>query len=128
MTWLPLLGVASAGVYLLALGLASLIQPDRTRRFLHGFASSPRAHFTELFLRLVLGVSFIVRAPAMTYSTAFEGFGWVLVATTLVLLALPWQWHHRFASWSVPLATRNMTLFAVGPLLGAIVVLWSLRG
>ncbi len=128
MTWLPLLGVATVGVYLLALGLASLLQPDRTRRFLRGFARSTRAHFTELFLRLVLGVSLIVRAPAMTYSTAFEGLGWVLVATTLVLLALPWQWHHRFASWSVPLATRNMTLFAVGPLLGAIAVLWSLRG
>ncbi len=126
MDWLPSLGVLAAGIYLLTLGLSSIIRPDDTQRFLASFASSARAHFVELSARLVLGAAFIAAAPKLKFSTLFVVFGWVLVATTLVLLAVPWTWHHRFASWSVPIATRNMALFAIGPLAGGIVVLYAL--
>lgn len=105
-----------------------MIAPEGTRRFMARFASSRRAHFVEMSIRLLLGVAFISIAPAMKYSSVFGGFGWLLVATTVVLVALPWRWHHRFASWSVPLATRSMTLFAVGATLGGIALLYSLLG
>jgi hypothetical protein len=30
------------------------------------------------------------------------------------LLLIPWQWHHEFAKWAIPLATRHMKLFGFG--------------
>jgi hypothetical protein len=125
-TWIPAAGVLAGGIYLLALGVAAVTAPESTKRFLGGFASSARTHFTELFVRLAIGAAFIAAAPQMRFSTVFVVFGWVLVATTTMLLVMPWKLHHRFASWSVPLATRRMALFALGPLAGGVAVLYSL--
>jgi hypothetical protein len=125
-TSLATAAVLAAGVYLLGLGVASMIVPERTRRFLGGFARSARTHFAELIIRFLLGAAFIVTAPQMRLSPVFIVFGWILVGTTGVLVLIPWRWHHRFASWSVPLATRRMALFALGPLAGGVVVLYSL--
>jgi hypothetical protein len=126
MAWFPPAVVLASGVYLLALGVASIIAPESTKRFLGGFANSARTHFTELFARLVGGTAFIATASQMRFSTAWSVFGWILIGTTVVLLFVPWKWHRRFASWSVPLATRRMTLFALAPLAGGVVVLYSL--
>lgn len=128
MNWLPGLGVLAAGLYLVVLGLAALIRPEGTRRFLAGFAGSARAHFVELFTRLALGAALISTAPQMKLSALFAVFGWVLIATTLVLLAVPWTWHQRFAAWSVPFATRKMPLFAMGSLAVGVAVLYALLG
>lgn len=122
------LGVLTAGIYLLLLGGAAVARPDATKRFLGSFASSARAHFAELIVRLVLGAAFVVTAPAMAFSAVFDAFGWLLIATTLVLVWVPWRWHQRFTAWSVPMATRSMTLFSIGPLVGGIVILYALLG
>jgi hypothetical protein len=118
--------VLAGGIYLLCLGVASLVAPESTKRFLSGFASSAGAHLIELFVRFTIGAAFIVAAPQMRLAPVFLLFGWLLIGTTAVLAVIPWRWHHRFASWSVPLATRRMTLFALGPLAGGVVILYSL--
>jgi hypothetical protein len=131
MEQLPLLaslGVLTAGIYLLILGGAAALRPAATKRFLSSFASSARAHVAELLVRLILGAAFIVAAPRMMFSAVFDAFGWLLVATTLVLVWIPWRWHQRFAAWSVPMATRSMPLFSVGPLVGGVVILYALLG
>lgn len=116
--------VLLTGLYLLALAIAAFVAPQTARSFLASFASSPTAHYLELLIRLLVGAAFVVGASHMKFSSAFSLFGWVVIATTVVLLAMPWHWHHRFAAWSVPLATRNMAVFAIGPLLaGSLVVL-----
>lgn len=125
-TPLLIIPILLASLYLLTLGGASLVSPDRTRLFLASFAGSASAHFLELFIRLILGAALILYAPLMKFPTIFDIFGWVIVVTTIVLALLPWRWHRRFARWSVPLATRNMTLFALGPLALGIVILISL--
>lgn len=115
--------VAAAGIYLVVLGGAALFRPAETKRFLAGFARSARAHFLELFIRLGVGVALVPAAPEMKFPGLVVLFGWVLVVTTLVLFAIPWRVHYRFAKWSVPLATRHMPLFAVGSLLGGLALL-----
>jgi len=115
--------VIAAGIYLVVLGGAAFFRPEETKTFLAGFASSARAHFLEMFIRLVVGVALVLLAPEMTFPAVFSLFGWVLVVTTLVLFAIPWRVHYRFAKWTVPLATRHMPLFAVGSLLGGLALL-----
>ena len=117
--------VLLAGLYLVALAAVSLVSPQRAKRFLSGFASSAPAHFFELFVRLVVGAALVSYAPRMKFPGLFAVFGWVIVVTTIGLLAVPWRWHRRFASWSVPQATRNMWLFALGSLAVGVFVLLS---
>jgi hypothetical protein len=115
--------VLLAGLYLVALAAVALVSPQRAKRFLLSFASSASAHFLELSARLVVGAALVLNAPRMKWAGLFAVFGWVIVVTTIGLLAVPWRWHRRFATWSVPYATRNMWLFAVGSLTAGVLVL-----
>jgi hypothetical protein len=115
--------VLLAGLYLVGLAAFALVSPQRAKLFLSSFASSAFAHFFELCVRLVIGAALVLYAPQMMFSRLFVVFGWTIVMTTIGLFAVPWRWHHRFANWSVPFATRNMALFALGSLAGGVFVL-----
>lgn len=108
--------IVLAALYLLALGIASLVVPTRSSRFLLGFARSQSIHFVELFLRFIVGAALVLYAPRMLLSDAFNLFGWVLLVTTTCLLLVPWRWHHRFAQQVVPRVIRHITLFGLASL------------
>lgn len=129
LTTLSLVTVVLSALYLLTLGAASLFAPAHAGRFLLGFASSPAAHYAELSIRLAVGAALVQYAPNMHFSSAFNLFGWVLLLTTLGLLALPWHWHRRFAQHAVAGATRFIALIGIGSLsLGAAVVYAVIHG
>lgn len=110
--------VVCAALYLLALGGTALVRPGTARRFLGGFATTPRLHYTELALRILVGAALVESAPRMAFGTAISVFGWILVATSLALALVPWRLHQRFAAWSVPQATQYMPLIGIGALVG----------
>jgi hypothetical protein len=115
--------ITLSGLYLLGLAALSLLAPTRAQRFLDAFASSARAHYLELSIRLAVGASLLVYAPKMRFAEWFHIAGWVLVITTLLLTAVPWRWHHRFAQRAVPYATRHPRLLgAASALLGTLVL------
>ncbi len=121
--------VVVIGLYFCALGAVALIQPAHANRFLLGFASSPRVHYIELFIRLLAGAALVVYAPHMIAQDAFSLFGWVLILTTVCLFILPWRWHHRFAQQMVPRATRYITLIGLSSLiLGVFIFAAVIRG
>ena len=122
---LALIVVVLAGVYLLALGVASIFTPAKASRFLLGFASSASVHFLELFLRLAVGAALVVHAPRMPSSGAFSLFGWVLIVTTACLLIIPWRYHQRFAQRVVPLLTRYVALIGLVSLAVGGFLLWA---
>lgn len=105
--------VVLAALYFIALGTTSLLAPAFAKRFLLGFAESAAVHYTELLVRLVVGVAFLVHAPKMRFATGFGVVGWLLVVTTVALLLVPWQWHHRFARQTVPRVLRYLTLIGL---------------
>lgn len=117
--------VLLAGLYLIALAAVAFVAPHRAKRFLSGFASSASAHFVELCLRLVVGAALVLYARQMKFTSVFVAFGGLVILTTLILFAIPWRWHQRFAVWSVPFATRNMALFGIGSLAGGAFLLLS---
>lgn len=123
---LALAVVVMASAYLLALGGGALLRPESAKRFLSGFASTPRAHFLELTLRVVAGAALVRSAPTLAFTQGIALFGWMLIATSLVLAVLPWRYHQRFASWAVPQVTRRMSLIGVGSLVGGFVLVAAL--
>ena len=114
-----------SGFYFVGLAALSLVRPLRATNFLQSFASSAFAHYFELSVRLAVGGAFILRAPQMPFSYAFALFGWVLVITTVCLLAVPWKWHHWFAQKAVPHAIRYLSLVAIASLVLGVFVLTS---
>jgi len=109
--------VILSGVYMTALGGCAWLSPLRVRRFLLGHASTPFLHWLEMSLRVVIGVAFVIHAPAMRYAQAFTGLGWLILGTTAVLMLVPWRWHLEFAKRSVPQALRFLPLIGVAALL-----------
>jgi hypothetical protein len=50
----------------------------------------------------------------MWQTTVFGVIGWTIVAPSIALILLPWQWHRRFAALVLPTVVRYMKLYAVG--------------
>lgn len=121
--------VVLAAAFLLGLGAVSLLLPAQGTRFLSGFATSARAHFLEMLIRLIVGVAFVSYASHMLAPTLFLVFGGVLVVTSLVLLLLPWRWHERFAQrFATPVIQRVWLIGLVALPLGGVILFAVLRG
>jgi hypothetical protein len=121
--------VVLAALFFFGLAAASFLAPAHAASFLGGFAGSVRAHVLEMLVRIIVGWAFVVSAPSMRFSGAFRLFGWVLVISSIVLLLLPWRWHHRFAQHVVPPITRHVWLFGIVALpLGGVIVFAVLGG
>jgi hypothetical protein len=111
------------GLFLIALGGVSLLTPAKAKAFLLGFATSAFTHYLEMALRLVVGGSALYQAPHLSFSTAFTIFGWMLIATSAVLLVFPWKWHHRFAEKAVPHALTYLPVLGVVSITFGVVIL-----
>ncbi len=123
------IAVLLTGFYFIFLGVLSLASPARGVRFLHGFATSAKLHYLELFVRLLIGGALLVHGPSLWLSSVFIGFGWLLLITTVGLLLIPWQWHARIAHQSVTRAVRYLPLIAVASLgIGGFIVFAWMRG
>lgn len=111
------------GLGLIGLALVIAVKRLLAEGFLNLFASSARAHYTEQVSRLVVGTAMVIFSPSMWFSYAFQIFGWVMVVTTIGLLLMPWQWHHRFAERVMPLAIRHLKIYGVAAFaLGAFIL------
>lgn len=118
--------VLAVAAFLLAQGIVAFVRPQAARTFLGGFAASAKVHFCELAARIVAGLGFVHFAPFSRVPAAFEVAGWVLVATSAVMLFVPWRLHRQFAQWAVPMATRHMRPYAAGCLVGAAAIVYGM--
>jgi len=118
--------ILSFCAFLIGLAIVIIIKPQRAEQFLSSYASSARAHYTEQIARLIIGAAIVIFAPSMWYSNLFNLFGWILIVTTIGLLLIPWQWHHKFGEWVIPLTLRYMKFYALGAFLLGALILYSL--
>lgn len=120
--------VLAFGGFLIGLAAVLVFRPTAGERFLRSFAGSARAHYLEQGIRLIVGVALVVGSRGTGYPDLFRGFGWLIIASTVVLLLTPWRWHHRFAVRVMPAVCRNLRLFALGAfVLGAFVLFAAMR-
>jgi hypothetical protein len=103
---IALIVVAAAGLWLVGVALLMALRPRYCLHLLETMKanlerSNWRLQFTEQGLRVLAGAALIVRAPASKLPLVFEVAGWVLVATSLVIMAAPIRWHGAYGSWWV---------------------------
>ena len=118
MQGIALIVVAAAGLWLVGVAFLMALRP---RYCLHLFEkmsaslerSNWRLQFTEQGLRVLAGVALIVRAPASKLPLVFEVAGWLLVATSVLIVVAPIRWHGGYGRWWVgriaPLAIRVLS-------------------
>jgi hypothetical protein len=94
--------------------------------FLNAFVKTPRHHFLEQILRLIVGTAIIVQAPNMAFSELFGIFGWVIIITSLMLIGLPWRWHQNFARKVIPTVIKYIHLYGILCLTLGIFITYSL--
>jgi uncharacterized protein YjeT (DUF2065 family) len=124
-TFLAGAGVMLAAVYLLGFGVLALAVPEKISGYLHGFASSVRAHVLELVVRLAAGTAFFEYASHMQFTGAFHLVGLTLIVTSLGLAVLPWRWHQRFAQAGVPAARPYLPLMGIVAIAAGAFVVWA---
>jgi len=78
-----------------------------------------------MFVRLAVGAAFVIYAAQMKFPVVFTAFGWLLIATTAVLMFVPWKLHRRYADMALPMMYRWMTVFAVVSLFGGVFIIYS---
>jgi hypothetical protein len=94
--------VVAAGLFLITLAVISLARPALARRFLLGFAQTAAAHYTEMAGRILVGAALVVASPQMLFSPFFFWLGVALLASSMVLLCVPWKWHRSMAERVLP--------------------------
>ena len=117
MQTLALIILIAAGGWLAAAGLLMALRPERALRILSLTATSHRVNLTEQIPRLLAGAAMVVRADAAKLPELFILGGWFIVATSLLLMAMPLAWHNGYAVWWArripPLAVRLIAPFSI---------------
>ena len=114
------------GVYFIFLGLIALLKPTIAARFLLGFATSAMTHYLELMVRMAIGFALIFYSHNMLFTSVYMGFAYVLIATTALLLFIPWRWHRAFTEKVVPYANAFLSLIGLTSIAFGFLVLASL--
>ena len=121
--------VVAFGLCLIVFPGVAFVKPAAAERFLTAFASSAGTHYVEQVVRLIVGAALVVRSPTMWQPRMFWLIGWAIVVSSAVLLAVPWQWHHRLGGRVLPLLVRHLRLYAVGSFaFGALLLYGVLAG
>lgn len=106
--------VAAFSVLLIGLAGVMFVKPAVIVRFIMSFAGSARAHYTEMFFRLLFGASLVLLSRTMWQANLFLILGWAIVISSAALLIMPWQWHYRFGTRVLPILVRYLRLYALG--------------
>jgi len=101
MQLLSLIISCTAGLWLVGVGALMGLRPCTALDLLERMtvsleASNWRLQISEQGLRILVGAALIVRAPSSRLPTLFEGGGWILVVTSVLILLAPIRWHAAY--------------------------------
>lgn len=92
------------GAWLVGIALLMAVRPSYCLQILGMMgakleASDWRLHFTEQGLRLAAGAALILRSPFSKMPLLLWAFGWMIVVSSIIIVASPVRWHGAFATW-----------------------------
>jgi hypothetical protein len=107
---IALIVVIAAGLWFVGVAFLMALRPRYCLHLIEKMRvnlvrSNWRLQFTEQGLRVLAGVALIARAPASKLPLVFEVAGWILVATSLLIMVAPIRWHGVYGAWWVKWAT-----------------------
>lgn len=96
--------IVVGGVWLIGIALLMAARPNYCLQILGTMgarleAANWRLHFTEQGLRLIAGAALILRSPFSKIPLLLWVFGWMIVVSSIIIMASPVRWHGAFATW-----------------------------
>ncbi len=117
--------VIAFALFLIVFTAVAYARPVIAERFLMRFGSSPRAHYSEQLVRLLVGCALVVFSHRMWLPHLFQVIGWAVIISSIALMCVPWRWHQRFAQRLLPTVVRHLKLCALGPLAFGALLLYA---
>lgn len=86
------------GFFFIFTGLLMFFQPQKIRSILQKAGSTTFINYTELAIRMIPGLAFLVYAESSKFSIAFQIIGWFILISSLILMIVPRKLHHKFST------------------------------
>jgi len=85
------------GLFIICVGMLMLLAPKKAREILRKMASTNIINYAEITLRIIPAIGLIIYSDYSKYPAAFKVYGWLMVATSVVLYFVPRKWHQAFS-------------------------------
>ena len=89
--------VIGFGIFIICCGFLMLFAPKKANDYLRKFGSTNFINYTELLIRMLIGIAIILVADVSKNPFIFNIFGWFMVVTALILCCVPRRIHHSFS-------------------------------
>lgn len=84
-------------VWLIGVGVLCLIYPRTALKGLSKFASTTLINYTELVVRLIVGMAFVGAASAAAHPNVFKVIGIFLAVTAVIIMLIPRRLHAGYS-------------------------------
>jgi hypothetical protein len=99
MQLLALLLVTAAGLWILAVAMLMAVRPADCLSLMTTMKQNlEHSNWRLQFTRVLAGLALIIRAPASKLPLLFGIAGWILVVTSLLIMAAPIRWHGAYGA------------------------------
>jgi hypothetical protein len=104
------------GVFIISIGILMLVNPEKALSTLRKAGSTNLINYAEITIRLIPAIALVIYASYSRSPQILMGFGWFMIATSLVLYFVPRKYHHAYSmKWAgllKPLHARLITPLA----------------
>jgi hypothetical protein len=94
-----LVAIWAGAAWLVFVAGVTLAAPERARAGLAAMGSTVAINLAEHVPRALVGAAMVIRAPEAAWPGMFTAAGWFVVASSVVILAMPLRWHNGYARW-----------------------------
>ncbi|WP_320815542.1 hypothetical protein [Flavobacterium sp.] len=85
------------GLFLVYAGFLMFFKPERVREIIGKAGSTYFINYTELGIRLIIGIAFLISSLFSIYELQFKVIGYFLMTSALLLMLVPIKTHNNFA-------------------------------
>ena len=104
-------------LFLIFVAFLMFFKPYKTKEIIGKAGSTYLINYGELGIRFLIGIAFVWASEISKYPFYFEIIGYFLMASALVLMALPIQQHNQFSKKAAaslqPIHLKVCALFSV---------------
>lgn len=85
------------GLFLVYAGFLMFFKPEKVRTIIGKAGSTYLINYTELGIRLIIGIAFLISSLFSIYELQFKIIGYFLMISALLLMLVPIKTHNNFA-------------------------------
>lgn len=85
------------GVFLILVGFIMFFKPKRAGSTLQMAGSTNFINYAEITIRMIPAIAMVIYAEYSKFPEIFKVLGWSMIATSLILYAIPRRIHHAYS-------------------------------